>query len=267
MAYGVLEEGIEVQSWFNFTSTSPAASYHHYGEFFHTNWLWAINLTMYHAVISITLPVVMAELFFPKIATRPWLGPKGRIGFSLLLAIVTIGVGLLAVLANAGYTHPPVLPYLLAIGIMLILFVIGSNVPIHLPKRTATRPAPRLWTVRLSLFGLTLGNFLLVDIGRGLHIPALVMIIVTIAYDALSLGRVYTWSQRLGWDASHRLAIVSGIIVFFFFFGPLYELSVHYPGLLATIGVDGLTLIGLIVFAGIIKRRERRKQALLLPLG
>jgi hypothetical protein len=270
MAYGVLEEGIEVQTWFNFTPISPSASYHHYGEFFQTNWLWALNLTMYHAVISITIPIILAELIFPKIATRPWLRRRGRIGFSLLLAIVTVGVGLLsafAISAKAGYTHPPLLPFLLAIGIMLVLFVIGNNIPIHLPRRTATRPAPRLWTVRLSLFGLTVGNFLLTVVGSALHVPALVTIIVTIAYDAGALWRVYSWSQRLGWNATHRLAIVTGIMAFFFLFGPLVELSMHYPGLLATIGTDCLALLGFSVFAAVIKRRERRNQAALLPIG
>ncbi|HKD75748.1 MAG TPA: hypothetical protein VKB76_09645 [Ktedonobacterales bacterium] len=270
MAYGVLEEGIQVQTWFNFTSISPTASYHHYGEFFQINWLWAINLTMYHAVISITLPIVLAELFFPKIASRPWLGRRGRIGFSLLLAIVTIGVGLLAAFvfsAKAGYTHPPLVPYLLAIGIMLVLFVIGSTVPIHLPRRAATRPAPRLWTVRLSLFGMMVGNFFLVVVGSAIHVPALITIIVTIVYDTAALGRVYTWSQRLGWNATHRLAIVTGVIAFFFLFGPLVELTSHYPGILATIGTDCLALVGFIMFAGVIKRRERRTQAALLPIG
>ncbi len=270
MAYGILEEGIEVQTWFNFTSISPTASYHHYGEFLQTNWLWAVNLTFYHAVMSITLAVVVAELLFPKVAARPWLGPKGRVGFSVLLGFMTIAVGLASAFvfsAKYGYTHPPLVPFLIAIALMLILFFIGSNVHLQLPKFSTTRAAPRLWTVRLALFGLTVGNFFLAIIWAPLHMPLLLAIILTIGYDVAAIWRVASWSARPGWNASHRLAVASGIIAFYFFFGPLIELATHYPGILATVVTEILTLVALILFAGMIKRRVQRDQAVPQPVG
>src|ERR1700738_3153424 len=57
-AYGILEEGLVVTSWFNpyWPDLGILASY---GRAFDTNWVWAVELTVYHAVVSITIPIVL----------------------------------------------------------------------------------------------------------------------------------------------------------------------------------------------------------------
>jgi hypothetical protein len=258
MAYGILEEGIQNQSWFNFTSHSPNAGYQHYGEFFQTNWLWALNLTMYHTVMSIILPIIIVELLFPQIAKQPWVGTKGRFGLGVLLGVVTIGVGFLTAFkfyAREGYTHPPVIPYLIAIVLMLSLFLVGSRIPLHLPSIVSSRTVPRLWTVRMMMWAITVGNFLLVFIGKGFHIPFVFTLLLTLAYDGVALRWVYVLSARPGWNASYRLAVASGIIAFYMIFALLLEFAVGYPGVFLTLVVEGVFGALLSVFAGILRRR------------
>src|SRR5262249_61423005 len=75
-AYGILEEGLTITSWFNpYLPDLPSLG--SYGRLVDTNWVWALGLTTYHAVVSITIPILLAETLFPRLAERPWLGRPG----------------------------------------------------------------------------------------------------------------------------------------------------------------------------------------------
>ena len=71
-AYGVLEEGVFIHSWFNptFEGLHNLAIY---GRAWDTNWVWAFGLTGFHAVFSIAIPILLAEAMYPRVAALPWL--------------------------------------------------------------------------------------------------------------------------------------------------------------------------------------------------
>ncbi len=63
-----------------------------YGRWLGVNWVWAEWLTIYHAIFSITIPIFLAELTFPKTRTRIWLSTKLRVFFhGLLLVAIVLG--------------------------------------------------------------------------------------------------------------------------------------------------------------------------------
>jgi len=65
-AFGVFQEALVNQSWFSFISPrSPSHDLGSYGVWLGTNWFWGIGLTLYHALVSITLPLVLIRLFSP----------------------------------------------------------------------------------------------------------------------------------------------------------------------------------------------------------
>src|SRR5579883_1953994 len=101
-AFGVFQEALVVQTWYNFIAkSSPSHSNGFYSVWLGTNWVWALNLTIYHAVISITLPLILLSLLFPRRANTPGLRRRGVILFLLWLIIPC---GLLAVAtATAQY--------------------------------------------------------------------------------------------------------------------------------------------------------------------
>lgn len=217
-----------------------------------------LNLAMYHAVVSITIPVLLTELLFPQLAAWPWLSRAGRISFSLVLGINTIGVGLLAAFAfsaKAGYTHPPLVPFLAVCALMVFIFCIGSMVHITVPRPSPVRPAPRLWTVRLAAFGMAVGSLVLPALLIASHIPAWGAMLLMSSYYALCLWRVVSWSGRPGWQGTHRLAIASGIIGSLMTFGLLIEVATGYFGLVATVLVDVLAVFALSKFARVVMYR------------
>src|SRR5258706_15429886 len=88
-AYGILEEGLVVTSWFN-PYWPDLGVLVHYGRLFDVSWVWAFGLTTYHAVVSITIPIVLTETLFPHLAARPWLRRRGLILFSIWLALISL---------------------------------------------------------------------------------------------------------------------------------------------------------------------------------
>ena len=140
-AYGILEEGVFIHSWFN-ASFEGLHSLAVYGRAWDTSWVWAFGLTGFHAVFSVTIPILLAEAMYPRVAALPWLNRFWLrlivcwFAFTVLLGAVAYGFFLSR---DKGYTHPP-LTYLLAVALVIVLFAIGSHLR---PRPIAHRRAPR----------------------------------------------------------------------------------------------------------------------------
>jgi hypothetical protein len=275
-AYGILEEGLVVTSWFN-PYWPDVLSLHGYSRWLDTNWFWALSLTMYHAVVSISIPIVLAEALFPWVAARPWLRRGGITFLSIWLGLVCVlgvlGFGFLAY-RKQGYTHPP-LTYFVALALAVILVVLAlklprpptANVP---PERVPPQPpvapaqwprrAPRLWTLRLAGFGYIVAFFAISwGIGPAIRWPPLALVLLA-TLGALAAWRLLAWSRRAGWGARSRLALAAGAVFFFILLAPLLEFAAHPAGKIMT----GMTLAAVFWLAFVVllafrlKRFERR---------
>ena len=90
-AYGVLEEGLMCKSFFNpcWTDTGYLSVY---GRAWGINWVWAFGLTVYHMVVSITVPIFLTEALYPLRAKEPWLRRRGwSIAGGSLTLVVLLG--------------------------------------------------------------------------------------------------------------------------------------------------------------------------------
>jgi hypothetical protein len=221
--YGVLEEAIFIHSWFN-PSFEGLHNLAVYGRAWDTSWVWAFGLTGFHAVFSVTIPILLAEAMFPRVAKIPWLNAFWLrviavwFAFTVLLGAVFYGF----VLAReTGYTHPP-LAYLFAITLIVALFAIGSRLRPSTQTRLVERPTPRLWRLRLFA-GLMILAFFVAFYGLSAWQPfALVSIGGMVAIAACSSWRVASWSHRPGWGAEQRLALASGAFGFWLVLSPLF---------------------------------------------
>lgn len=64
-AYGILEEGLLVKSFFD-PKWMGLGILGSFGRWAEVNWVWAEMLTVYHAVFSITIPIVLVELAYAE---------------------------------------------------------------------------------------------------------------------------------------------------------------------------------------------------------
>lgn len=243
-AYGVLEEGVAFQSWFNPGWTPPPDA----ARYFEVNWTFATAFTSIHTALSVLTSVVLAEALFPGLAARPWLGRKGAAAFTLLLglvvAVLIFSYGF-TIYHGKGYDHPPV-SYALAPALFLLLLTLGAFVRIPVTQPAGTRRAPRLWYLRIAgfigAFVVLLNLFLLRVI---LPVP-LIPIALILATDLLAIYLVRRWARRPGWGMQHRLALASGVMGVFIVFSPVFEF------LIPNQNMTGLTLTNLVALGGLV---------------
>ena len=268
-AYGVLEEGLVVTSWFN-PYWPDVLPLHGYSRALGTNWFWAASLTTYHAVVSITVPIILVEALFPRIAERPWLGRRGLWGFALWLGVTSvvelIGFGFVA-FQKRGYTHPPAM-YFGALALAVALVAIGLRLK---PPRAVptTRMAPGPWRLRLAGLAATV-IFFLISWGVGPAIrfwPASIALLL--GFVAFAGWRVRRWAGQAGWWAEHRLALAAGVMSFFILLAPLLEAGASKAGKNAS-GMTPMALVwlvGLILLSRAVGRRQVRPAFPVMPPG
>lgn len=264
-AFGVFQEALVVQTWFIYKV--PQAPSHPGGEFgvvAGTSLNWALNLTIYHAIVSITIPLILIAAFFPRRAPLPWLGPKRIILVTMWMLLLC---GALAVntafnqFAKDGYSGPPLIPYLVAALAMLLLILLGVFVRFPAPRLNPTKHAPHLWIVRLICCGYMILFFAFSLILPVTGMPAIVAMALMLLLLASAFWRVRSWSARAGWNERHLLSVAIGaMLCFTFIWGPFIEFEQSFTGMTL---VNLLIVVALLIFDQRLKRRLARQSAFL----
>jgi hypothetical protein len=260
-AYGILEEGLVVTSWFN-PSWPDLGLLATYGRLLDTSWVWAVGLTIYHAVVSITLPIVLTEALFPSIADQPWLGKRGlRIVASWLTVaslLGLVGFGFLAFRGH-GYTHPPLM-YLGALLVASGFVWLGLRPSPKMPVAPDASALPGLWKLRVLAFGATCAFFCSLWALPHLVAFPIVPIAAMLGLVVLASRWMAHWSRRANWGRLQQVALTSGVLGFFIVLSPLIEFGTARGDKITT----GQTLFGLVFLLALIwlAWRVKRQQAL-----
>ena len=251
-AYGVLEEGLVVTSWQN-PYWPDAITLGDYSRALGISWIWALHLTAYHAVVSITIPIVVAEALFGDIAREPWLSDRAYRRTTAVLAL-TAAAGLLlfgfVAFRAQGYDGP-------GIGLVIAFVIAAVLVRLALGRRATAdvdqQPAPGLWTVRAVAFAGTFVSFVVAWGAPSLFPFAPLALAVLAGIFAALARRVTTWSRRVGWGERHQLALVTGVVAFFVLLAPVSESR----GVVNGKPFAGETLVCLVtlVFVAVLARR------------
>jgi len=251
-AYGVLEEGLVVTSWFN-PYWPDALTLGAYGRLLELNWVWATHLTLFHAVVSVTVPIALVELLFADVADRPWLGARALRVVAVWLGLVSlvgfVGFGFLA-FRERGYTNPP-LSYLLAVAAAWLL--VGEALRAPAARATTPAPPPSLWRVRAFAFGMTLVAFALGWIGPHVIPVAALTVAGLLGVAAFAYRRIARWSAGSGWGGEQRLALVSGTLGFLIALAPFIEAGAHPSGK----DVSGQTIVALAALVALVLLARR----------
>jgi len=223
-AYGIAEEGLAVHTFFEPAGQAPVGLLGAYGHAFGVNWLWALGLTMFHAVYSIALPILLTQLWWPETRNVRWLD-RGALG-------LTAGVyAFVVVLFSLVVGHGPS-PALLALflGIEAALLLLAYEVPRDL---LSVRPGPR----RLGRVGIALGGALfflgwtlvLILAATGGRFPAVAAALLLLAFSAGGLIVAVRGTGAEGLDRS-KFYFATGMLGILFVWDGIVEFSV--PGIL-----------------------------------
>jgi hypothetical protein len=233
-AYGVFEEGLALNTWADPWThdvctivNGVATGLCDYSRVGGVNLVWALGLTVYHAIISITIPILLTELLFPRRAVRPWLGRKALVvcvvseSLALALGIILSFVDF----RKHGQDAPLLAPYLIELGLMALFVTVALRMRPYARARSKRKP-PRLWALRvLGYFLLPVGT-LLPSLYQGTGTPFQFALALNLALLAVVAWRVTLWSRRAGWGERQMLALASGVLAFFIFpWDPLLEIA------------------------------------------
>jgi hypothetical protein len=198
VAFGAMNEGVIAAKWWMVPTTGYALTWG-------VNWGWATALSVFHIVYSMVISILVVELLFPRVADRPWLRRRGTLIAALLLGMTQL-LGLLA----RDYQ-----PYrTLALVVALLLIPIALLLPRARPRSPDPRPAPGLWTLRVTGFFAALLFFILIFFVPGAWSPPTLVIVVPLgAYFALGLWRLRVWTGRAGWGRRQELALITGALI------------------------------------------------------
>jgi hypothetical protein len=250
-AYGMVEEGLAVKSFFD-PNWVDLGTLGEYGRWLGVSWVWSVGLTIYHAVFSIGIPILLVSLLFPAHRDRPWLRPNGFRWVAGLFCAVTIFINL----ALTPY-RPSILAHLATTACIVGFGVWARRME---TPRAAIAPAPPAspWRLGLAGFAATVGLFFFLWFLPGTPIPAVVWIGLTLAYAVWSWSRFGRMAASAGWGPQHTLALASGALSFFILLSPLVELDPNRAD-----NTAGATLVGLATAAFLVwaARRVRAGEA------
>ena len=219
-AYGIIEEGLAVKSFFD-PGWMDLGTLAWYGRWLDVNWVWAVWLTIYHAVVSIAIPIFLTEWIWPRIRGQPLTSRRGYITAIGLLAGATVFINLLLTPYRPSVWH-----FLGAVGAVVVLVWAAKKYAGALWARLPSRRLPRSPRVyALAGFGFLMGSFLLYGGGPSFGVVP----IVTILEGAAVLVGVMLLMRRTSDDlmrwARQRFAFVAGCMGFLIVLAAFLELA------------------------------------------
>ena len=205
-AYGIIEEGVMVASFQN-PNWMDVGVLGSFGRWMSVNWVWAVELTIYHAIVSITVPVMLVELVYPLRKAEPWLSGRWR-QLVPFLFLCNVGVGFFLFAEFTGYAPP--FP-------QLVLFLVLSVIFLYLAYLL-----PSDWIRRGK---------------RAMRRPRYYFIVTFLG--SIASGFVFgVLPERLGFSGAPILVILIGVVLIFGIFRVLASYdwanatSLHYHRLL-----------------------------------
>ncbi len=228
-AYGIVEEGLAVHTFFEPGGQVPVNNLGWYGHAFGVNWLWALGLASFHALYSIALPILLTQLWFPAVKRVRWLDASALV---VVAASYVFVVTLFAVVTGYGPSHGLLLLFL---AILAVLVLLAYWMPADL---LTVRPGP----ARIGPWGLALDGavffsawtFMLLLAASGDRVPAWG---AGVAFVLVSLSALWVILRRVGSDGLDRskFYFATGMLGILFAWDVLVEFSV--PGILLVTAV------------------------------
>lgn len=223
-AYGIIEEGIAVKSFFD-PGWADLGTLGEYGRVFEVNWVWSVWLTIYHSMISISLPILLLGLWSPHLKRDRILTDR-QLRAVVLIFTANIAASAILFVFVQDYVPPPV-QYVCCFIAVYLLMELARRVPKDLVS--ARHPLPS-WGPRkfMALGFLALTVSFVVASSAPEALPFLLVILVLLAIGA---GTLLLLQHRLGAadNAVHKAYFSVGLMLLFIVLGPVHEV---YDGML-----------------------------------
>ena len=224
IAYGIVEEGLMVKSFFN-PGHVDMGILSAYGSLLGIQWVWTVQLIIYHAVISILMPIAIIELLWPEYKNVPLLQKKGLILTFTGISLVTI-FGMIYFGAQEGNKMVPYHPHpLLLVGSFLIVVLLVWLAHKYRNSKISTINMPVLPSFIFGICGFIIQAINLIIPGSfaEAQISAVFTIITQFFIVALIFLFVIYQIYNRNITKSHMVSFVFGSILFYILLTPVHE--------------------------------------------
>ena len=247
IAYGILEEGLLMQSFFN-QNHEDLNELSKYGYWLKTHWPWTIELIIYHATISTLIPILITDLVFPKVKNQPFLNKGGMITFIILITLETLAIGATIIVAGRDMADPYIADPIV-LGVCALVMFMSIYLAYHYrSKRSVDTKARLLNPFKLGLYAFLMAAcvLLLPSSLASLSVPAVITTLAMLVLSAVVL--LFGFTQMLHRDITkrHQVAVSVGTVLVFVALSPIMQFSNGQPAMFA-VGLATLAL--LIAFA------------------
>jgi hypothetical protein len=217
VVYGIIREGLMLKSFFDpLWHDIDVLGY--YGRWAGINWIWSIERVIYHAVISVGIPVLLTEIMFPSLRKDVWLGKWVSIVLAILF-VMNISFGYFF---GTDY-EPGAVLYWLTAAAALVLFVTAWRLP---GKAEKTKDMPVMSPILFWFIGF-IGTIVFMVVFWALpntDLPALVTALLAVVLTAGFICLIMWLSGNTrDWDDRHRLALATGPLSIFILMTPIEE--------------------------------------------
>jgi hypothetical protein len=213
IAFGIIVECVTLQSVFNpnFLGNNLA-----YGRMLGVNWVWGLCIIGYHAIWSISVPVLFAELLFPGKKTQPWLS---KVGIWIMSVIYILSAFAFYTIFHKISGFQASLVYILtAIILATLLIVLSFRIPVSPTFKNNLRKFPPFMSGVIAFTASALWFGLLILVFKPNPIPPLLAELAGLVIILIVLFILLSWSKQ-NWNDNDHFFLASGCLYASMFFG------------------------------------------------
>lgn len=225
MAYGVIIEGLVIQTFFN-PGNPDLGALSGFGMLLGVQWPWTFMLIFSHATISTLIPISIVGLLWPKYNNVPLLKKRGIIlSFAAFILTSIFGMIVIAPLTFEAADYSPN-PILLGITFLITLLLIWLAYKFKDSKFSSDKHLSSTFKFGMLGFLFILLNSLLIPFLLGeFSLPAYVMILAQfllfVFVSKFAINQIYNKNVT----KHHIVSFIFGSVLFWILLTPVYEFN------------------------------------------
>lgn len=243
VAYGIIEEGLMVKSFFN-PGWVDMGTLSGYGMYLGVQWAWTIMLTFYHATISTLIPIAIIDMLWPEYRDVPVLKKRGIVLVSFGLVFVTLlGMVFMGSWEENGMVPFYPNPLLLVGGFIAVAMLVSSAYKyrdrrLYFDKHRLFSP----FAFACAGFLFQAMNLIIPNALAENNVPSIITVpvqIILMAVIVLFAGHQICHKDR---TVRHIVAVISGSVMFYILLTPIHE----FGGTANPDPTQGMLLVGMV---------------------